>query len=43
VPYTFQFTSGVQRYRLRALLERSGDYPYERAASRIVRVTVRGG
>jgi hypothetical protein len=43
VPYTFQFTSGVQRYRLRALLERSGDYPYERAASRVVRVTVRGG
>ena len=37
VPYTFRFTSGVQRYRLRALLERSGDYPYERAASRVVR------
>jgi hypothetical protein len=42
VPYTFRFTSGVQRYRLRALLERSGDYPYERAVSRIARVTVRG-
>jgi hypothetical protein len=42
VPYTFRFTRGVQRYRLRALLERSGDYPYERAASRTVRVTVRG-
>lgn len=42
VPYTFRFTTGVQRYRLRALLERSGDYPYERAVSRIARVTVRG-
>lgn len=42
VPYRFRFTHGVQRYRLRALLERSGDYPYERAPSRVVRVTVRG-
>ena len=42
VPYRFRFTSGLQRYRLRALLEPSGDYPYERAVSRVVRVTVRG-
>lgn len=42
VPYRFRFTHGLQRYRLRALLERSGDYPYERAASRVVRVTVWG-
>jgi hypothetical protein len=42
VPYRFRFTRGLQRYRLRALVERSGDYPYERAASRPVTVTVRG-
>jgi hypothetical protein len=42
VPYRFRFTSGTQRYRLRALLERSGDYPYEPASSRVVYVTVRG-
>jgi hypothetical protein len=41
--YRFRFSTGVQRYRIRALVEQSGDYPYERAASRPVVVTVRGG
>ena len=40
--YRFGATSGVVRYRFRALLSREGGYPFGTGASRVVTVTVRG-
>lgn len=40
--YRFTSTTGVRRYAFRALVTREAAYPYERGASRTVRVLVRG-
>lgn len=40
--YQFGATSGVVRYRFRALLSREGGYPFATGRSRVVGVTVRG-
>ena len=40
--YRFTATRGLVRYRFRAVVPREAGYPYERGASRTVRVTVRG-
>lgn len=40
--YRFTSTTGLQRYRFRAVAVREGAYPYETGASRTVRLTVRG-
>jgi hypothetical protein len=42
IPYRFDNTRGVVRYRFRVLVPREQDYPFETGASNIVRVTVRG-
>jgi hypothetical protein len=40
--YRFTATTGVRRYKFRAVVEREDAYPYEAGVSRIVRVIVRG-
>jgi len=40
--YRFTATTGVRRYRFRAVVGREDAYPYEAGVSRIVRVIVRG-
>jgi len=40
--YRFGATTGVVRYRFRALLSREGGYPFATGRSRVVPVTVRG-
>jgi len=40
--YRFGATTGVVRYRFRALLSREGGYPFSTGRSRVVAVTVRG-
>jgi hypothetical protein len=40
--YRFTATTGMRRYKFRAVVEREDAYPYEAGVSRIVRVIVRG-
>lgn len=40
--YRFTATTGLRRYKFRALVAREAAYPYEKGISRIVKVTVRG-
>jgi len=40
--YQFGATTGVVRYRFRALLSREGGYPFATGHSRVIGVTVRG-
>lgn len=40
--YRFTSTTGLQKYRFRAVAVREGAYPYETGASRPISVTVRG-
>jgi len=40
--YRFTATTGLRRYRFRALATKGGNYPYETGASRSLVVTVRG-
>lgn len=40
--YRFQSTTGVVRYRFRAVVPREGGYPYEQGASRTLSVVVTG-
>jgi hypothetical protein len=42
IPYRFDNTRGIVRYRFRVLVPREENYPFETGASNIVRVTVRG-
>jgi hypothetical protein len=40
--YRFTATTGLRRYKFRAVVAREAAYPYEKGVSRIVKVTVRG-
>lgn len=40
--YRFTATTGLRKYRFRALVTKGGGYPYETGASRSLVVTVRG-
>lgn len=42
MPYRFIGTTGLVKYRIRALVPREADYPFETGRSNVVRVTVRG-